>query len=185
MLSQRHGPEERDMNGGHTDTCKCFTANPQSLQRLGLCCGRRQFARPHYAHHLEEMWKGNCARLNFKRYRQLAKVCVQNSWGSPSSTSLMSLLWDRELNSFNGGGHDWKRHVNQVAELLGVIPLLPVRLQTRCGVVACSTTFEGRRRLCPAQSDVSKSFPRCFRRERRKQNGRQYKFLIFNTSVDT
>ena len=53
--------------------------------------------------------------------------------------------------------------MNQVAELLGVILLLPVCLQTRGGVVACSTTFEGRRYLCSVQSDVSmlvsKSFP--------------------------
>ena len=60
--------------------------------------------------------------------------------------------------------------MNQVAELLGVIPLLPVRLQIRGGVAACSTTFEGRRQLCYAQGDVwkpdSKSFPRSIRRER-------------------
>ena len=53
-------------------------------------------------HNLEEISKGNCARLSFKRYRLLAKVCVQNLWGSPSSMSLLSLLLDRELKSFNG-----------------------------------------------------------------------------------
>ena len=102
MLSKRHGWEERDMDGGHANSCKCFTAHPQSLQRQWFCCGRRQFARPHCAHHLEEISKGNCARLSFKRYKPLEKVCVQYSWGSPSSTTLLSLLWDRELKSFNG-----------------------------------------------------------------------------------
>ena len=32
---------------------------------------------------------------------------------------------------------------------------------------------------------ISKFFPQYFRRERRKANGRQYKFSIFNTFVDT
>ena len=79
MLSQRHGREEKDMDGGYTDTYKCFTAHPQSLQQLGFCCGRRQFARQHYAHRLEKILKGNCACLSFKRYRPLTNVCVQNS----------------------------------------------------------------------------------------------------------
>ena len=56
-------------------------------------------------------------------------------------------------------------------------------------MVACSTTFEGKRRLCSAPSEfwkpVSESFPWSFRRARGKQNGQQYKFPIFNTSVDT
>ena len=38
------------------------------------------------------IWKGNCARLSFKRYRPLANVCMQKSWDSPSSTSLLSLF---------------------------------------------------------------------------------------------
>ena len=36
--------------------------------------------------------KGICACLSFKRYRPLAKVCVQKLWDSPSSTSLILLL---------------------------------------------------------------------------------------------
>ena len=60
------------MRGDHTDTCKCFTAHSQSLQRLGFSCGRRQFALTHYVHHLEEVSKGICARLSI---RPLAKVC--------------------------------------------------------------------------------------------------------------
>ena len=58
------------MDGEHTDTCKFFAAHPQSLQRLGVCCGRRQFAQAHYVHHLEEILKGNCVRLSFKCYRR-------------------------------------------------------------------------------------------------------------------
>ena len=53
MFSKRHGWEEWNMDGGHRDSCKCFTVHPQSFKRLGFCCGRRQFTRSHYAHHLE------------------------------------------------------------------------------------------------------------------------------------
>ena len=138
-------------------------------------------------HHLEEFLKGICAHLSFKCHRPLAKVCVQNSWGSPSSTLLdpvTSLRQETEV--LQRGSHHC---MNQVAELLGAIPLLSVCLQTRRGVVACSTTFEGRRCLCSVRSDVwkpvSKSFPRFFRHERGKAKGQQYKFPISKTSVDT
>ena len=49
-------------------------------------------------------------------------------------------------------------------------------------MVACSTTFKGRRCLCSVRSDVwklvSKSFPLSFRRERGKTNGQQYNSLF-------
>ena len=130
------------------------------------------------AHHLEDIWMGNCVRLSFKRYRMLAihevyqvlhRSCHFSKTGNWSPSTRV----------------DWKCPVNQVAKLLGVILLLPLRLQTRGGVVACSTTLEGRICLCFVQSDVSKSFPRCFQYERGKQNGRSCKFPIFNTSIDT
>ena len=153
---------------------KCFTAHLQSLQQLGFCCGRRQFVRPHYAHHLEEIWKGNCVHLSFKQYRPLAIHEVHQ-------VLHCSYYFSKKGNWSPSTGVDWKHPVNQVAKLLDVIPLLPLHLQTS-GVVACSTPFEGRIRLCSEQSDVSKSFPRCFQCERGKQNGR---FPIFSTFIDT
>ena len=83
---------------------------------------------------------------------------------------------------FQRGGHDLKRCMNQVAELLGVILLLPVCLQTRGGVVACSTTFEGRRRRTTFGSQFQ-SPSLC---PSRRESGRQKAlFPIFNTTIDT
>ena len=73
--------------------------------------------------------------------------------------------------------------MNQVTELLGAIPLLLVRLQTRGGVVACSTTFKGRSCLCSAQSDVSKSIPRYFWREANKMADHINSLSSINPSI--
>ena len=115
MLSQRHERKERDMDGGHTDTCKCYRAHLQALQQLGFCCGRRQFARPHYAHHLEEILKDNCVQLSFNCYRPLAKFA---HWIRGAPQVLCHSCHFSETGNWSPstgwGGHDWKRGMNQV-----------------------------------------------------------------------
>ena len=48
--------------------------------------------------------------------------------------------------------------MNQLAEVLGVILLLPVRLQTRGGVVACSTTLKAEDNMLCAEQHLETGF---------------------------